>query len=290
MTHVRAVPALPTLGALCGKYVADYPLTSRTHRAVLRRLQDEDIGAVLAPGLPSDYIAHCRWRSETCSPSTVKQDVIYLRGVLAYARPGWGFQNVTDAPLREAWPILVKQGLIGPSRRREFSPTAENVAQIIAYWSSHRSTLPMADIEEFQYDSTRRVSETTRLLWTDLDESTKTILVRDMKHPRHKLGNHRRVALPDRSFEIVMRQPRADARIFPYLSTTITALHAKAAGAIGLPDWHLHDSRRGGTTKLLAEGRTVPEVMLVTGHMTPHMALTTYNGMRAEDFHRGVVR
>lgn len=281
--------SLPTIGALCGRYVADYPQTFGSHRGVLRRLQDEPIAEVVAPGQSIDYITHCRWRRETVSAATVKHDAIYLRGVLAYAKPGWGLQHVTDAPLREAWPILIKQGLIGSSRARKYCPSEADVKLIVAYWLENSATtdLPMADLEEFQFDSTRRISETTRLLWSDLDETTKTILVRDMKHPRHKLGNHHRVALPDRSFEIVMSQPRDNARIFPYLSTTISALHAKAADAIGLGEWHLHDSRRGGTTKLLME-RTVPEVMLVTGHITAIHTLTTYNGMRAEDFHRGV--
>lgn len=258
----------------------------------LKHLLTLPIAQAEAPGTSRDYILHCRMRRSTVAPSMVAHDVIALRGVLAYAKPGWGIDDVTDEPLREAWPILRKEGLIGSSRRRTKVPTDAQTAAIADYFraGSIRTDVPMADIVLFQHDSTRRISETTRLLWADLDEKTKTILVRDMKHPRHKVGNHKRVALPDEAFAIVMRQPRRssspEARIFPYLTSRIQRLYHQAVVALGYDDLRLHDSRRGGTTRLLASGRTVQEAMLVTGHDTPLMVLTTYNGLRAEDFHK----
>jgi len=238
-----------------------------------------------------DIIAHCRLRRKSCEPSTVLQDIIAIRGVLSYAKPGWDMRDVSDEPLREALPILKKERLISSARRRTQEPSTEQRKAVVGYFTerARRYDAPMADIAEFQYYSTRRISETCRVLWTDLDENTKTILVRDMKHPRHKIGNHRRVALPDEAFAIIMRQPRRtnrpDERIFPYRATTIKAAFAAAFRALGFDDLHTHDYRRGGITRLLAEGRSVQEVMLVTGQETPGMVLTTYNALKAEDFH-----
>jgi integrase len=111
-----------------------------------------------------------------------------------------------------------------------------------------------------------------------------------MKHPTQKMGNHKQVALPNEAFEIVQRQPRltqaADERIFKVNTSTIKAAFRRSRDARGITGLRLHDLRRGTVTRLLTSGRTVQEVMLVTGQTTVDMVLTTYNGMKAEDFHK----
>lgn len=277
------------LGELCAKYSKEYP---RANHAILARLQRDPIAKVKAPGKAKDFIEFCRRRRDSVAPWTVLTDLRSLRGVLAYAKPAWDMQDVTDAPVREAWPLLRKQGFIGGLRRRTRIPKPEETAGIVAYWRERadRTDIPMPDIVEFQDDSSRRISETVRLLWIDLDEASKTILVRDMKHPTRKLGNHKRVALPEKSFDIIMRQPRrssaSDARIFPFAKTTLQAMYHQAVVALGYEDLRLHDSRRGTVTRLLAEGRTPQEIMLVTGQESIGMVLVTYNGLKAEDYHK----
>lgn len=276
---------MTTIGELCAKYAAECG-KGASQRGVLERLQREPIGQVVAPGRPRDYIEHCRLRRREAAPSTVLQDAIYLRGVLSYAKPGWDMHDVTDAPLREAWPILKKEDLIGTSRRRDRAPTDEEVNQYVAHFGAHW----MAELVPFLYYSTRRISEACRLMRGDLNESKRIILVRDMKHPRRKIGNHKWVALPDEAFAILVRQPRLtnkpEERFFPRNARTVEALFRRATGILGIEDLHLHDLRRGGTTRLLAQGRTPQEIMLVTGHDTPILPMTTYNGLRAEHFHR----
>jgi integrase len=221
----------------------------------------------------------------------VRQYIVQLRGVLAYAKPGWGLEDVTDAPIREAYPLLKKQGLIGISKRRKQSPTQEQINELTAYWVAHAHTtrIPMYDIVPFQYDSTRRIVETVGLMWGDLNEKYKTILVRNMKHNRGKPAD-KEVAIPDPAFEIIMRQPRRTTdpteRIFPYTKAAIQWQWPIGLGACGLRGLlHLHDLRRGGTTKLLKAGVPPNKVILVTGHDTFDMVMTTYNAMTARDFH-----
>jgi integrase len=276
----------PTIGALCANYLTDYPKTSGSKRNILERLQGEKIGKVEAPGTSKHFIDFARLRRQDVAPATVLMDIIYLRGVLAYAKPGWGLANVTDAPIREAFPVLRKEGLIGASRRRTRAPTPEEARGIFAYL---RERDPLkADVVDFQDYSSRRISETCRLQWGDLDG--KTILVRDMKHPRHKTGNNKLVALPDEAFAIIMRQPRRttkpEERIFKISASAVKSAFQRACAALGYIDLHLHDFRRGTVTRLLAEGRSVQEVMLVTGQVTAGMVLTTYNALKAADFHK----
>lgn len=40
-----------------------------------------------------------------------------------------------------------------------------------------------------------RISEVTRLQWDDLNETDRTIRIRDRKHPTAKIGNHYTVPL-----------------------------------------------------------------------------------------------
>ena len=276
------------LAVLFERYLVEFPRASVVKRSILRRLKDDSLGRKKAPGTARDYIDLCRARREECAPQTVLYYVMAVRDVLAYAKPGWGLSEVTDAPIREAFPILKKEGLIGGSRRRQRRPTNEETLSILEYFRA-RGDLLMVDIVEFQNDSTRRIGETCRLRWGDVDLPTKTILVLNMKHPTRK-NNHNRVALPDKSVEIIQRQPRnsshPDERIFKVKSRTASVKYARAVHDLGIPDLHLHDCRRGGTTKLLEEGRSVWEVMLVTGHERPDLPLTTYNALQAEDFHK----
>jgi len=270
---------------LCSRYLAESPMVRGTQRAVLTRLQREPIGAIDGPKLTSkDVIDHAKKRAaDGACAATAAADIVYLSGVLSYAKPGWNMADVSDAAVREAKPLLRRLRLIGPSKRRTRRPTDEETRQIVERLRS-RSPL-LADIVEFQDQSARRISETCRLLWADLSEATKTIIVRDMKHPRMKEGNDKRVALPDTALEVIMRQPRTDRRIFPMQPKAVSAAYRLAVNALGFPDLRLHDMRRGCSTRLLEQGYSVPEVMLVTAHDSAGMVLTTYNALKAEDFH-----
>src|SRR3990167_4279891 len=124
----------PTIGALCARYLEAIPQICGTQRNILERLQREPIGQVKAPGTPRDVIKHCRIRRSTVAPATVLLDVVYLRGVLAYAKAGWELSDVTDAPIREALPILKKEGLLGTSRRRTRIPSDDETKQIVEYF------------------------------------------------------------------------------------------------------------------------------------------------------------
>lgn len=273
------------LGDLITKAIPEFPKLA----LMLERLGRSSIAKVRAPGKASDYIKFCRERRLECGPSTIHQQMCVLRGVLAYAKPGWDLNDITDAPIREAWPILKKERLVGCSNRRTRVPSADETERLCAYFVA-RGNQRMADLIRFQGSSSRRLGETCRIQRGGLNEQTKTIIVRDMKHPWKKDGNHIEVALPNEALAILLRQPRISLdpteRFFPLNPKSVSQSFRAAAEALGIADLHLHDYRRLAATRLLAQGYTVPEVMLVTGHVRPDLVFTTYNGLRAEDFHK----
>lgn len=82
---------------------------------------------------------------------------------------------------------------------------------------------PMVDIIDFAVLTAKRESEITRLLWSDVDQTNRTALLRDAMHPRKKAGNHKRFPLLGEAWSIMQRRPKgeADGPIFPYKSNSV---------------------------------------------------------------------
>ena len=249
----------------------------------LNAMQRESIGKCQAPPSAKQVIDYVKERRLTVAASTAAQDVIYLRGALEYAKHGLGIDGISAACITEAMPILRRQRLIGSANRRLVWPTPEHTQAII----KHIGPGLMADVIEFQDESARRISETCRIIYGDLDGMT--VLVRDMKHPNIKHGYNVRVAIPEKAFAIIARQQRLtntpDERIFKINSKTVSAAYARAARALGYTGLQLHAHRGACLTRLLEEGRSIQHVMLVGAHSTPHLLLTRYNKLTAQDYH-----
>lgn len=128
------------------------------------------------------------------------------------------------------------------------------------------NSTPMADITLFALFSTRRQEEITRIQWADLDTEGGRVLVRDMKHPGDKEGNHQWVDMPPEAMRIIQRQPRTSGAIFPYSTDAIGAAFTRACKVLGIDDLHFHDLRHEGVTRLFELGWSIPRVVGVSGH------------------------
>ena len=270
-----------------------------THIYALRALQRAPIGRVIAAELkPSDLIQHCRWRkaSGVCS-ATCTQDLSFLRGPLGYAKGGWGMANVSAAAINEAMPLLQKYDLVGKSRPRDRRPEGGEFQALELFYHEQakhpRTKIPMAEIQEFQVWSARRIGETCRIKCIDVDQVKRTVIVRDMKDPRGKKGNDVVVPLLGRAWELVAARLKnwdgvdPDARVFPYSAKSCSASYTKAKNKLGIRNLRLHDLRREAASRLFEAGYSVQEVMLVTGHKTPLLLLRVYTKLKPEDLHKG---
>lgn len=260
-----------------------------THLYHLRRLQKMPIGRIQAHALrAADIVAHVKMRRLTVGAATSTQDLAYLRGPLAYAKHGFGMDEISIQALADAKPLLDKFQLVGKSRPRERRPTTDEYARLLAYFREHyRGQIPMAAILEFAVLTARRISEICRLRWCDVNFEDRTCIVRDMKDPKHKIGNDHEFPLLGRSFEIVMEQPRVDERIFRCRSQSVTMAYIRAKHHLGITDLRFHDNRREATSRLFEQGYSVPEVMVVSGHKNPKELIRSYTKLKASDLHRG---
>jgi len=257
---------------------------------------------------PADIIAHCQWRikqpvrrgsEKTVQPQTIGQDITYLRVALDYASSGWDMPEITAKAIEDAMPKLVKFGLVSKSRPRDRRPAKEEFKRLEDYFKAQnehwRTEIPMDVIQEFQVWSARRISETCRILFVDVNEEKRTVIVRDMKDPKKKKGNDVEVPLLGRAWEIVAprlqawkeRGSPAHERVFPYNSKSVGARYTAAKKELGIKNLRLHDLRREAASRLFEAGYSVQEVMLVTGHKTPMMLLRVYTKLKPEDLHAG---
>ena len=179
--------------------------------------------------------------------------------------------------------------MVGKSKPRDRRVSEAELAKLVAYFKKRHSPYPMTDILKFSMASGMRISEVCRLAWADLDAKNKTMIVRDRKHPREKIGNDQIVPLLDATghdaFKIVKRQPHASPRIFPYNAKTISAYVTRAVTKLKLDDLRLHDFRHEAISRLFAAGYQIPEVSLVSGHRD-WAQLKRYTHVKAVDLHR----
>ncbi len=218
----------------------------------------------------------------------VSAQVGYLVSVLEIARTLWHLdvpvQAAKDARRARSAVVLVQK-----SRRRDRRVTDAELEAIIEEIAKKDTALPVRDVLEFCVASAMRISEVCRLQWTDLNELDRTVVIRDRKHPKDKLGNDQLVPLLKATgfdaFAIVQRQPRDGSRIFPINPKTLGTYVTRACTALKLSDLSLHDLRHEGVSRLFEAGYRIEQVALVSGHRDWSM-LRRYTHVRAADLHR----
>lgn len=171
----------------------------------------------------------------------------------------------------------------GESNRRDVRPSDTQLSALTDYFLHGRSRalIPMADIMWFAIYSARRESEICRLRWTDNDPRSRTGVVRDLKHPQHTLGNHRRFRYTPEGWQIALRQPRTGALIFPNSPQCIKAAFHGACRRLGIDNLHFHDLRHEATSRLFERGYEIHEVQQFTLHSS-WQQLKRYTHLRPE--------
>jgi integrase len=241
---------------------------------------------------------------EGAGPVTISMDLGYLRTVITHAAAIHGI-SVSLESVDLARIALKRLGLIGKSHERDRRPTANEIEQLLRYFSyNKRQSIPMVLIVKFAIGTAMREEEICRIKWEDIDEPHRTVIVRDRKDPRLKQGNHQKVPLLDATgfdaWEILQTQKAATkkqedstekknesgrrGRIFPYNSRSVGAAFRRACRKLKIEDLHFHDLRHDATSRLFEAGYTIEQVALVTGHKDWKM-LRRYTHLRPEQLH-----
>lgn len=247
--------------------LGDRPITSTaTEHYYLNHLADPDgIGEIEVDRLTTAMLVRwCRDRAdEGAGPSTMGSELSKLGTVLKYVAAA---TNSAPCQIVEiARPVLVYNGLVGPSQHRERRPTQDELLALRGYMQPLLWDLVLAAIA-----TGMRRGELARILWDDLDVERKRVLVRDRKHPRKKAGNHIMVPLTSYSgidaLDVLQRQPKVDARVFPVTTEWISDEFGEACKALKIDDLFFHDMRHEATSRFFEAGLQIQQVAVLTGH------------------------
>lgn len=197
--------------------------------------------------------------------STRYWHIARLFGVLRQAETHWDVV-VPWADMKKAKDKMFDQGLLALPNERDRRVTDDEISRIKGKLPTGPRTMPMSDIIDFCVASAMRIAEVCRITWADLNETERTVLVRDRKHPRRKFGNHQVVPLLCGSFDVALRQPHKGDCIFPYHPQSVSKSFHEAAVAAGVDNCVLHDLRHEGISRLFELGFEIQEVALVSGH------------------------
>ncbi|WP_310606710.1 integrase [Buttiauxella brennerae] len=262
----------------------------RSLRANLGLAQRAELGSCDALMVTArDFIDFGRARiAQGRAPATVANNMASLSAVLNNANTLFGIPANISA-FNDARQYMQRNGIIGDSSKRNRRPTTEEIDQILAELKIKEaraySGAPFSDIFMFSILTCMRVGEVCRIRWSDVDDATKSVLVRDRKDPRKKVGNHMVVPLMGGAWEILKAQPEKSELIFPYRSQNISLAFFRVKKELGIEDLRYHDLRREGASRLFEMGFSVEEVAQVTGHKNLQTLWTVYREIYPQTLH-----
>lgn len=215
-------------------------------------------------------------RQSTAS-STCNWHIARLRGVLRQAEHHWDIA-IPWGDIQRAQSKMMAIGTLKLPDELDRRCSDAELTTIKAQLSG-KATNPWNDLFDFCIATAMRIGEVVRITWADYDAATRTVVIRDRKHPTRKYGNRQTVPLLNGAFEIVERQKRRKDRIFPTGKLYASKVFHDAAVAAGITDLVLHDLRHEGISRLFELGFEIQEVALVSGH-TDWATLKRYTHLR----------
>lgn len=269
----RAMAKDPPLADVIAQYELETKRdVGRTKKQVLKTIRNSDLGKLKCSEANSQaLVAWAQKLGKDKEPQTVQNYVSHLASVFAIARPAWGYPLDQQA-MADARAVMTKMQLTAKGNSRDRRPTLDELDRLLEHFTRQRrkrgDTIPMADVCVFCLFSTRRIDEVCRITWKDLDEKRSEVWVRDMKHPGEKVGNDVLITLPPEALQVILAQPKTQARIFPFNSKSASTAFTNAAAFLAIEDLHMHDLRHEGISRLFEMGWTIPQVASVSGHRT----------------------
>lgn len=272
----------PTLAKAIDRYTEEsIKEIGRTKAQVLRAIKHYPIADMPCSTIKSKDIIEFL-QSLTSQPQTVGNYASHLAAIFAIARPMWDYR-LDDREMRDAITVARRMGIISRSVQRDRRPTLEELGKLLAHFVERRrktpQAMPMHKVVVFALFSTRRQTEITQIAWDDFQKEHKRVLVRDMKHPGEKIGNDTWVDLPEEAIQVIESMPKNKPAIFPYSADAITANFTRACKLLEIQDFHFHDLRHEGISRLFEMGWNIPHVAAVSGHRS-WVSLKRYTHIR----------
>lgn len=283
-------PKGTTVGDLIDAYTSMHAKEGgRTKTATLAMLKDR-IGKVKLAALSAlvlrDFID--KRMQDGAGGVTIAGDLSFLSGVMKWGKHARHLDIPDHLPL-EARASLKHRGLDTRSKEREREPTDDELQRLYALWAANpRQKIDMVTLCKFALATGMRQGEICALLVEDVDLERKTVLIRDRKDPRNKIGNNQLVPLLPDALAIIKPQieGRQSGFIFSVAASSVSTAFTRGCKTVkpAIDDLHFHDLRHRATAQFFRQGLDIPRVALLTGHKTWTM-LRRYTATKPEDVH-----
>jgi len=219
---------------------------------------------------------------------TIAADLSFLGAIMKWGRHSRQLDLPTDLALNARRDLSARK-VDTRSVERDREPTVAELNKLFTLWKSNkRQIIPMATLCSFALVTTMRQEEICSIRWEDVDMVKRTVIVRNRKDPRKKIGNNQTVPLLPAAWEIVnSRLPdRLEGQVFPYKAASVSSAFTRACKKLNIADLHFHDLRHKATSDLFRKGLSIPQVAL-TGHKT-WAQLKRYTHTKPEDVHAAI--
>lgn len=284
------VPKGATFGDLIDKYRETIATPGKTKSATLEMLKRE-MGNVKLGSLSAvvirDFID--RRIKDGAGGVTISADLSYVSAVLKWGRHSRRL-DLNDRLGLDARAGLKHRGLKTRATERAREPSADELERLYELWRTNpRQIIPMETLCRFALATGMRQGEICRLEVEDIDRDRKTIVIRDRKDPKNKVGNHQTVPLLPDAWAIVEEalNVRQSGFLFPYREASVSTAFTRACQELGIDDLRFHDLRHKATADFFRMGLDIPRVALLTGHKTWAM-LRRYTAIQPEDVHNAI--
>lgn len=200
---------------------------------------------------------------------TIGVDLSYISTILFWAR------DVKHYDLKAEMANDVRKGLslTGVStrsneREREMTPSEHSAITEEYVRKGGRLTIPMPTIISFALETAMRQEEICSITIEDIDFEGRTVIIRNRKHPKKKIGNDQTVPLLDPAWDILTSAigVRKKGRIFDVNPRSVSASFTRVCKKCNIEDLHFHDLRHTAISKLFREGMAIQEVAILSGH------------------------
>jgi len=267
------------LADIIDRYLREVTPTKRgagPERSRLLALKRRPVAQIKMAALSSAHLASYRDdRLKVVSAATVNKELNHLAHLIETARREWGVQ-LPENPVR-----FVRRPTPANARDRRLAAGEEE--RLLEACDDARN-LTLKPIVLLAMETAMRQGELVGLHWQHIN------LKKRVAHlPITKNGEARSVPLSKTASAVLKRLVNgADLTgpVFPGLTTeAVKRAFLRACKRAGLEDFHFHDLRHEGTSRLFEKGLNPIEVASVTGHKTLQM-LRRYTHLRAEDLVR----
>ncbi len=287
-------PGAATLADLIDRYLELHPREpGKTKAATLDMLKADQLGKTKLAALSAltfrDFVD--RRVKAGAGGVTIAADLSTVSAVLKWGRHARRLDLPVELAL-DARRDLPYRGLRTRSVERDREPTDVELARLYAHWEENdRQRIPMATLCRFALATAMRQEEITRIQLEDINVIARTVVIRDRKDPREKLGNDQEVPLLPDAWAIVapILKERSTGSVFPYRAASVSTAFTRACQALGIKDLHFHDLRHRATADLFRMGLDIPRVALLTGHRT-WAQLRRYTNIKPADVHAAVAK